>query len=173
MLGKKIEKTLNDQLIAELYSSYLYLSMSAYCQTQDLPGFANWMRIQAQEELMPGMKFFDFINERGGRVNLGKIQSPPTKWPSPMKMFAHVLQHEQKVTGLINELVNLAINKKDHATNNFLQWFVKEQVEEEASAMEVLGKLKHIGKDGKGLIMLDSELAQRMPIFTFPVKSSE
>lgn len=173
MLSKKIEKALNGQLNAELYSSYLYLSMSAYCETKNLPGFATWMRIQAQEELFHGMKFYDFIIERGGKVTLSKIEGPETKWPSPMKMFVHVYQHEVMVTGLVNKLVNQAITEKDHATNNFLQWFVKEQVEEEAGASEVLGKLKHIGNDGNGLIMYDRELGQRMPLFTFPVKDGE
>lgn len=170
MLGKKVEKALNGQLNAELYSSYLYLSMAAYCESKDLPGFAHWMQIQAQEELFHGMKFYDFINERGGRVTLTKIDAPMTTWVSPMKMFAHVYQHEVKVTGLINKLVDLVIKEKDHATNNFLQWFVKEQVEEEATASEVLGRLKRIGKDGNGLLMYDRELAQRLPVFTFPVK---
>jgi ferritin len=137
MVKKKIEAALNKQLNAELYSSYLYLSMSAYFQSINLPGFANWMRVQTQEELVHAMKFYDFINERGGRVMLQKIDSPPTKWASPLNVFESAYKHEQKVTGLINDLVNLAVGEKDHATNIFLQWFVTEQVEEEASADEV------------------------------------
>jgi ferritin len=173
MLNKKVEKALNAQLNAEMYSSYLYLSMAAYCEAKNLPGFGHWMNIQAQEELFHAMKFYDFINERGGRVTLTKIDGPMTTWPSPVKMFDHVYKHEVKVTGLINKLVDLAIKEKDHATNNFLQWFVKEQVEEEATASDVLGRLKLIGKNSNGLLMYDRELAQRLPLFTFPVKSGE
>jgi ferritin len=171
MVKKKIEAALNKQLNAELYSSYLYLSMSAYFQSINLPGFANWMRVQTQEELVHAMKFHDFINERGGRVTLQKIDSPPTKWASPLNAFENAYKHEQKVTGLINDLVNLAVEEKDHATNIFLQWFVTEQVEEEASADEVVQKLKLVGKDSGGLFMLDGEMGQR--VFTPPAASAE
>ena len=171
MVKKKIEAALNKQLNAELYSSYLYLSMSAYFQSINLPGFANWMRVQTQEELVHAMKFYDFINERGGRVTLQKIDSPPTKWASPLNAFESAYKHEQKVTGLINDLVNLAVGEKDHATNIFLQWFVTEQVEEEASADEVVQKLKLVGKDSGGLFMLDGEMGQR--VFTPPAASAE
>ncbi|TET46537.1 ferritin [candidate division TA06 bacterium] len=166
MLAKKIQEALSKQLNAELYSSYLYLSMSAYFEARNLPGFANWMRVQTQEELTHAMKFYDFINERGGRVILEKIDGPPTDWDSPVAVFDHVYKHEQKVTGLINDLVNLAIAEKDHATNSFLQWFVSEQVEEESSANDVLEKVKLVGKSGDGLLMTDRELAQR--VFTPP-----
>jgi ferritin len=171
MVKKKIEAALNKQLNAELYSSYLYLSMSAYFQSINLPGFANWMRVQTQEELVHAMKFYDFINERGGRVTLQKIDFPPTKWASPLNAFESAYKHEQKVTGLINDLVNLAVGEKDHATNIFLQWFVTEQVEEEASADEVVQKLKLVGKDSGGLFMLDGEMGQR--VFTPPAASAE
>jgi ferritin len=171
MVKKKIEAALNKQCNAELYSSYLYLSMSAYFQSINLPGFANWMRVQTQEELVHAMKFYDFINERGGRVTLQKIDSPPTKWASPLNAFESAYKHEQKVTGLINDLVNLAVGEKDHATNIFLQWFVTEQVEEEASADEVVQKLKLVGKDSGGLFMLDGEMGQR--VFTPPAASAE
>jgi len=171
MLNKKIQPALNQQLIAELYSSYLYLSMSAYFQSVNLPGFANWMRVQAQEELVHAMKFYDFINERGGRVMLQQIEAPPTEWSSPLDVFENAYKHEQKVTGLINDLVNLAVKEGDHATNIFLQWFVTEQVEEEASADEVVQKLKLMGDDGGGLFMLDREMGQR--IFTPPAASAE
>lgn len=171
MINEDIENTLNEQLNAELYSSYLYLSMSAYFQSIDLPGFANWMRVQAEEEWMHGMKFYDFINERGGRVKLQAIEGPQVEWSSPEAAFEHVNKHEQKVTGLINNLVDLAIKEKDHATNNFLIWFVDEQVEEEASANEVLQKVKRVGKEGSGLLLLDQELGTR--IFTPPVTESE
>jgi ferritin len=171
MQNEKIQEALNKQLNAELYSSYLYLSMSAYFSSVELSGFANWMRVQAQEELMHAMKFYDYINERGGRVTLTEIEAPQTEWESPQAAFDHVYKHEQKVTGLINDLVNLAIEEKDHATNNFLSWFVTEQVEEEASASDVLKKIKLIGKDGSGLFMLDKELGTR--IFTPPASKEE
>jgi ferritin len=171
MVNKKIEGALNQQLNAELYSSYLYLSMSAYFQSINLPGFANWMRVQAQEELVHGMKFYDFINERGGRVMLQQVKAPPAEWSSPLDVFENAYKHEQKVTGLINDLVNLAVGEKDHATNIFLQWFVTEQVEEEASANEVVQKLKLVGKDSGGLFMLDAEMGQR--VFTPPAASAE
>ncbi|MBW1769487.1 MAG: ferritin [Thermodesulfobacteriota bacterium] len=166
MIKKKMQEALNKQLNAEYYSSYLYLSMAAYFESMNLKGFANWMRIQTQEEMVHVMKFYDYLIERGGKVTLSSIEGPPIKWSSPLAAFENAYQHEQKVTGLINGLVNLAIAEQDHATNNFLQWFVSEQVEEEASADEVVQKLKLIGKDSGGLFMLDRELAQR--VFTPP-----
>lgn len=166
MLKEKIQEALNKQLNAELFSSYLYLSMSAYFESINLKGFAHWMRIQTQEELVHVMKYFDFLIERGGKAILSSIESPPTEWASPLAVFEHAYQHEQKVTGLINDLVNLAISEKDHATNNFLQWFISEQIEEEASADEVVQKIKLMGVASGGLFMLDRELAQR--IFTPP-----
>jgi len=171
MVNREIEGALNQQLNAELYSSYLYLSMSAYFQTINLLGFANWMRIQAQEELVHAMKFYDFINERNGRVILQQVEAPPTEWSSPLDVFEGAYKHEQKVTGLINDLVNLAVGERDHATNIFLQWFVTEQVEEEASADEVVQKLKLVGDDSSGLFMLDGEMGQR--VFTPPAASAE
>jgi len=168
MLSEKMQEVLNGQLNAELYSAYLYLSMSAYFQSLDLAGFANWMRVQTQEELVHAMKFHDYINERGGRVLLRSIESPPTEWMSPLAVFEYAYQHEQKVTGLINNLVDLSMEVKDHATHNFLQWFVSEQVEEEASANDVVRKLKLMGKAAGGMFMIDRELAQR--VFTAPAK---
>ncbi|MCK5568134.1 MAG: ferritin, partial [Spirochaetes bacterium] len=134
MLSKKLESELNKQLNAELYSAYLYLSMAAYYESKNLKGFANWMNVQAQEEQVHGMKIYDYINGRGGRVQLAVIEAPPVEWSSVVDVFDNVYSHEQKVTGLINNLVNIATEEKDHATVNFLQWFVAEQVEEEASA---------------------------------------
>jgi ferritin len=161
MLNEKIEKALNNQLNAELYSSYLYLSMAAYFQSINLSGFASWMDVQAKEEWAHGMKFYSFINERGGRVVLQAIDAPSSEWDSPLAVFEAVFKHEQKVTGLINELVELALKERDHATNIFLQWFVTEQVEEEDSANDIVQKIKLMG-DAKGaLFMLDRELGQR------------
>jgi ferritin len=161
MLNTKIQDALNSQINAELYSSYLYLSMSAYFDSQNLTGMANWMRIQAQEELTHAMKFFDFVNERDGRVVLTQVGAPKTEWTSPLDVFEDVLAHEKKVTGLINELVDLSLTEKDHAANIFLQWFVTEQVEEEANASTIVDKLKLIGDTPVALYMLDGELGQR------------
>ncbi len=171
MLNNDIEKALNAQVNAEMYSAYLYLSMSAYFQSKSLGGFASWMRVQAQEEMVHAMKLYDFINERGGRVILEPIEAPPTEWDSPLATFEAVYEHEQKVTGLINELVELALEKHDHATNIFLQWFVSEQVEEEDSANDVVEKIKLVGDAKGGLFMLDRELGQR--VFTPPAEASK
>lgn len=162
MISNKIQEAFNEQINAELYSSYLYLSMSAYFESISLPGFAHWMRCQAQEEVVHAMKFYTFISERGGSVQLKAIDGPPTEWESPQAVFEAAYAHEVKVTGLINALVDLAIQERDHASNNFLQWFVAEQVEEEASADEVLQKIKLAGDHGGGLFMLDRELGQRV-----------
>ncbi len=161
MINPKIEKELNNQINAELYSAYLYLSMSAYFESINLKGFANWMRKQAEEETSHAMKFYRYIIDRGGRVVLDKIDSPQKDWPSPLDVFEETYNHEQKVTSLINGLVDIAISEKDHATNNMLQWFVTEQVEEEASAGEIFEKLKVIGNDSNGLLMMDMELEKR------------
>ena len=166
MIGKKMEQALNGQLNAEYYSSYLYLSIAAYFASIDLPGFANWMRIQVQEEEFHTLKFYDYIIERGGRVILQQIEAPPNDWDSPLEAFEATLVHEQKVTGLINDLVYLARDERDNATEIFLQWFVSEQVEEEDSVNTVLGQLKLIKDSPQALFMLDKELAQR--IFTPP-----
>ena len=171
MLNNDMEKALNAQVNAEMYSAYLYLSMSAYFQSKSLGGFASWMRVQAQEEMVHAMKIYDFINERGGRVILELIEAPPTEWDSPLATMEAVYEHEQKVTGLINELVELALEKHDHATNIFLQWFVSEQVEEEDSANDVVEKIKLMGDARGGLFMLDRELGQR--VFTPPAATSE
>jgi len=171
VISKKMEKALNEQLNAELYSSYLYLSMSAYFQSLNLEGFANWMRVQAQEEHMHAMKFYDFLVERGGRITLSQIAGPPTEWKSPSDVFESTYSHEQKVTGLIGDLVDLAAKEKDHATSIFLQWFVSEQVEEEASASGVVEKLKLMADAPGAIFMFDRELGQRT--FTPPAAEEE
>jgi len=165
-MDEKMIDALNSQLNAELYSSYLYLSMGTYFESMDMSGFSNWMRVQAQEELSHAMKIHDFVIQRGDRVILTRIDSPPTEWESAIDAFEHVYAHEQKVTGLINQLVNLALSLGDHATNNFLQWFVAEQVEEEESSSGVLKKVKMANDSLSALLMLDTELAQR--VFTPP-----
>ena len=166
MLKKNIEKTINQQINAELWSSYLYLSMSTYFESISLSGFANWMRIQAEEELTHAMRFYFYVVERGGRVTLTAIDKVPTEWKSPLHAFEETYKHEQKVTSLINDIANLAIKEKDHATVNMLHWFIDEQVEEESSADALVQKLKLIGTDKSGLFMLDKELEQRQ--FTLP-----
>ena len=161
MIGKKMEVALNEQINAELYSSYLYLSMSAYLESLNLRGFAHWMRVQAREEEGHALKIYDHIIERGGRVTLGAVEAPPTEWDSPLAVFEQVASHEQKVTGLINELVDLATSENDHATRSFLQWFVDEQVEEEDAANQVLEKFRLVAAAPGGLFMIDRELAER------------
>lgn len=161
MITKNMEKALNDQVNAELFSSYLYLSMAAYFETKNLSGMANWMNIQAKEEWAHGLKIFNFINERGGTVILKEIEAPKLEWADVIEVFSDVLEHEQKVTALINNLVEVAIAEKDHATRSFLQWFVDEQVEEEATVSDLLEQLKLIEGNGAGLFMLDRELKQR------------
>jgi ferritin len=161
MISKKMQNAINSQINAELYSSYLYLSMSADFSSKNLPGFANWMKIQAQEELGHAMKLYNFIEERLGRVTLKAIDAPATEWDSPLAAFEQALKHEQKVTGLINKLVDQAIAENDHATRGFLQWFVDEQVEEEASADAMVQQLKLMKGAPGGLYMLDKELGRR------------
>ncbi len=161
MLSKDMEAAFNEQVNSELYSAYLYLAMAAYFETLNLNGFAHWMKIQFQEEQMHALKIVDFISERGGRVHLQAIAEPPVEWDSPLKVFEHTMEHEQDVTQKINKLVDLAIKGSDHASNNFLQWFVSEQVEEEASVDAVLQQLRLVGDAGHALFMIDRELVTR------------
>ena len=161
MLKPKIQDAFNQQINAELFSSYLYLSMSAYFESRNLKGMANWMRIQAQEENLHALKFFDFIHERGGQAVLTQIDAPQVEWNSPAAAFEAAHQHECKISGLINGLVDLALSEKDHAANAFLQWFVTEQVEEEATVHEISEQLKLAGDQGGILFMLDRELGRR------------
>ena len=162
MLNKRIEEELKKQLNAELYSAYLYLSMSAYVTSINLQGFSNWLKVQFVEEQAHAMKFYDYIIGRNGRVSLSRIDAPKTKWDGILDVFQHVLSHEKKVTSLINNLVDIAIEEKDHATVNILQWFVNEQVEEEASVSDLFDQLKLIEGKGAGLFMLDREVKQRV-----------
>ncbi|MEW5737045.1 MAG: ferritin [Thermodesulfobacteriota bacterium] len=170
MIGKKMEKAINGQINAELYSAYLYLSMSAWFSARNLPGFANWMRVQAQEEMVHVMKFYDYLLTRGGTVTLGPVDGPPVSWKSPLDAFEAVYAHEQKVTALIHGLMDVAIAEKDHAARILLDWFVNEQVEEEESAVNVVNQLKLLEKAPGGLYMLDKELGQR--VFTPPAPAS-
>jgi ferritin len=163
MLKPTMQEALNKQVNAELFSSYLYLSMAAHFESENLKGMAGWMRIQAQEELGHALKFFDFILERDGRVTLTQVEAPKTEWTTPLNVFEDTYEHECKVTELIHQLVDLAIAEKDHAAATFLQWFVTEQIEEEATAQEIVGKLKLAGDSNVALLMLDGELGQRTP----------
>ncbi len=162
MLSNKMLKALNTHLNEELYSSYLYLSMAAYFEAKNLKGFANWMKIQSAEENMHGMKFFNYILQKGGKVTLAQINAPKVEWKNIPEVFADTLKHEQKITGLINKLVEAAIAEKDYATHTFLQWFVTEQVEEEANVEEIIQKIEMIGDNKSGLYLLDNELGSRV-----------
>lgn len=161
MIDSKLLDGLNDQINAEFYSAYIYLSMAACFEDANLAGLASWMRLQAQEEMAHGMKFFDYIHERGAKVTLKSIAEPPAKWDSPLEAFKAALEHEQYVTGRINDLVAMADQARDYATNSFLRWFVDEQVEEEASAEQMVRKLEMVADSPSGLYMVDREAAQR------------
>lgn len=161
MLKEKMLQALNAQINAEQYSAFLYLSMSAYLNDKGLPGFANWMHVQYQEELSHANKFYNYVVERGGRVELKAIEQVPIAWDGVIDIYEATLAHEQHVTGLINDLMEVAIQEKDHASQSFLRWFVDEQVEEEANVTEILDTLKLINGQGNGIFMLDREMRNR------------
>ena len=163
MIKDNVQTALNNQLNSELYASYYYLSMSAYFQAINLTGFASWMRAQAQEELMHAMRVYDFINDREGDVDLTSIAAPKRQWDNSLAAFEDAYRHEKAVTAQIYDLVDLSLTERDHATNTFLQWFVTEQVEEEATASDIVNKLKLVGNDGNGLFILDRDLGARGP----------
>jgi ferritin len=157
----KVEKALNEQIHAEFFSYYLYLSVSAYFTSIHLDGFAHWMRIQAQEESIHAMKLFDYLNERGGKVELLPIDAPTSEWPSPSAAVETVLNHERAISERINRLVDLANAENDHATTVVLHWYVNEQVEEEATAETLFHQVKMVESSPHGLLMIDRELAGR------------
>lgn len=161
MISKTMEKALNTQVNRELYSAYLYLAMSSYFETVNMKGFARWMRVQAKEEQEHALKIYDYILARGGTVSLLEIEAPKAKWSSAGKVFDEVYAHEQKVTAMINGLVDLAIREKDHATFEMLQWFVKEQVEEEEHSGEIVSQIKIFGDIPGHLFCLDEHLGKR------------
>jgi len=161
MLGKAVQDAMNEQIKNELYSAYQYLSMAAYCESVNLPGFARWMRVQAREETEHAMKFYDFILDRNGRVVLQAIEGPVVEFGSPLEVFEQALEHEQRVTGMINDLYELAVGENDYASQTFLQWFVREQVEEEKNAGDVVETLKMVGDRSEAIFLLDRELGQR------------
>jgi ferritin len=162
MLSKKVQKAINAQINAELYSAYLYLSMSAWFDSMNLKGFANWMRVQYQEETSHALKFHDYLLSRQGEVKLAAIDAPPTSWKSPLNAFEETLKHEQHVTSLINNLAFLAQEEKDLASGILLQWYVTEQIEEEANADGIFQKLKLVADNPGALFMIDNELAARV-----------
>ena len=161
MIKEKVQNSLNEQLNAELYSSYEYLAMSAYFESENLSGFARWMSLQSQEEYSHAMKFYNYLLQASGKINLTQIDAPKVGWNSTEEVFKDTYKHEQKVTKSIYALVDLASAEKDHATSIFLQWFVTEQVEEEASALKILDRIKLIGDNKSGLLFLDNQLGQR------------
>lgn len=161
MISEKMNAALNKQLNEELYSAYLYLSMSAYFEGLSLLGFANWMKVQTQEETAHGMGFFDYLHSRDGKVELEQINKPQINWNSPQEAFEAVLKHEQYITSKISELMDIADEEKDRPALSFLQWYIKEQVEEESTAKDLLTKLRLIGSDANALLLLDKELAGR------------
>lgn len=161
-INKKVEDAIIKQINAELYSAYLYLGMSAKCTETNLKGFANWLYVQAQEEMTHAMKFYRFILERGGHAVLTPIEGVRTDWKDQLEMFEAAYEHEKKVTGMINNIMDIALAERDHATASMLNWFVDEQVEEEANSSEIAEKLKLIGESKEGLFMLDKELSTRV-----------
>lgn len=167
MINEKMEKAFNDQINKEFYSEYLYLSMQAYFERLNLKGFVNWFTVQVQEEHAHAMGMLNYVQERGGKVELEAIDKPETEWASPLACFEQVLEHEEYVTSRINALMDVAEEVKDRAALSFLDWYLKEQVEEEASVGGVLATLKLIGNDANALLLLDKELAART--FVAPV----
>ena len=167
MLTQRLQDVLNEQMKNEFYSAYLYLAMAGYFQSEDLPGFANWMRVQALEEMTHGEKFFNFICNTQGRTDLRAIAAPCNAYASPLEAMAYGLKHENFVTESIGKLMDVAREENNHAAQIFLQWFVTEQIEEEANFSLIIRKLKRVEGDGRGLLMLDQELSTR--VFVPPV----
>jgi ferritin len=171
MLNKKMAQALNEQINKEMFSAYLYMSMSAYSNKIGLKGFANWFMVQYHEEMFHAMKLFEYIQRQGEDVKLEAIKAPPTEFASQLDMFTQTLAHEQYITSSINDLMELAISKKDHATQIFLEWYVTEQVEEEENDNDMIAQLKLIGDNVQGLLMLDRELMAR--VATIPTDFSK
>ena len=161
MISKVVESAINEQIKKEFYSAYLYLSMAAHFEEQNLGGFAHWMRVQFQEEQGHALKFYDYVHERGGTVKLLAIDQPPAEWKSALELFNQVLEHEQYVTASIYKLYELAVKENDYATQVMLQWFITEQVEEEKNATQIIGDLNLIDAHGTAVLMLDKQLGNR------------
>ena len=161
MLAKKVEAAMNEQLAVELQSAYVYLGMSAYCESASLPGLAQWLRAQAKEEYDHAMRFYNFIADRGSRVRLARLDAPPTDYSSPLAVFESALDHERSVTSSINRLYDLVAREKDFASQAWLDWFATEQVEEEKTVGHIVDQLKMIGARSEALFLIDRELAGR------------
>ncbi len=161
MLSKPVQDAMNEQIKNELYSAYLYLSMAAHFESTNLPGFAHWMKIQATEEVKHSMKFFGYIHERGGKVTLKAIEQPPVEFKTPLDIFKMAYKHEQKVTAMIHKMYELSLKENDYPSQVMLQWFVKEQVEEEKSAETIIEQLKMAGDSSAALLMADRQFAER------------
>ena len=161
MISKKMTTALNGQINKELHSSFLYLAMSSYCQQENLGGFAAWLALQAKEEHGHAMKFYQYMQEQGAAVEFQAIEAPPAKFGTMQKLFTEVLAHEQFITRSIHGLMDLAVKESDYATQGMLQWFVKEQVEEEASAGEALARITMAGSEPRGVLIIDREMARR------------
>ncbi|UCH64149.1 MAG: ferritin [Fidelibacterota bacterium] len=161
MFSKKVQDAMNDQIQRELESAHIYLSMAAYFDSENLPGFAHWMNVQFHEEQAHAFKFYNFVNDRGGQVVLQAIGQPPVKFQSPLAVFEKALAHEEKITGHINDLYALATEENDFASQSLLQWFIDEQVEEEKNAGDIVDTLKKVGDNYQALLMIDRELSQR------------
>lgn len=163
MIKKTMTKAFNKQINEEVYSSYLYLSMAAYFDSVSLGGFSHWLKLQAQEEMFHAMKFYHHIVERGGEVELDAIAKPDLTWASPLAAYEAALNHEYHISKCINDLMELAQKEKDFAAQNLLNWFVEEQVEEEASFTDVVDQLKMIGDKSHALLQFNKEMGQRVP----------
>lgn len=167
MINETMNMAFNEQMNAEFYSAYLYLSMNAYFEEQSLTGFANWMKIQTKEEMAHAMGIYDYLNARDGHIVLEQIQKPECTWTNALEVFEAVLAHEQEVTCLINKLADIADEQKDRAAMQFLNWYIKEQVEEEATAKNIVDKLRMANNEANALLLLDAELGAR--VFNAPV----
>ncbi len=161
MFPQALQEALNDQIRREFYAAYLYLSMAAYFEAMNLPGFAHWMRHQSEEEVEHAMRLFDFVNDRGGRVILQAIEQPPAEFESPLAAFEAALAHEQRVTRHINDIYELAVRENDYPTQVELHWFITEQVEEERTAAQIVEQLRMVGDQPVGLLMMDKMLGER------------
>lgn len=170
MISAKMQDALNEQVNKEFFSAYMYLAMSGYCNTLGLPGFAHWMRMQYEEEIMHVTKMYDYIQDQGGEVHLKAIEQPEQVYGTPLEIFETTLEHEQYVTTLIHRLMDLAVEERDYATQTFLQWYVTEQVEEESNVNDIVSPLRMVGEDKGGLMMIDQQLGGRLAPTPLPVK---
>lgn len=161
MISDELRKAINEQIKVELFSAYMYFAMSAYCADENLSGFSSWMRLQAQEELGHALRFYDFLLERGGRIELQAIEQPPSEFGTPLEVMEKSLEHERFVTARVDSLYDLAVEEGDRSAQVMLQWFITEQVEEESSIGDIVERMKRFGADGPALLMIDTQLGAR------------